>query len=87
MIIKININDEVKVKLTEFGIKVLKQKHDELNKMIKERGGKGTEFVLRIDEDGYYKTQLHNLMHTFGEYTTLGIKELPFETEIEYKTE
>ncbi len=60
MKIKINLNDEVKVKLTDFGIKVLKHRH----------------------EDGYYKTQLHNLMNTFGEYTTLA-RELPFETEIE----
>ena len=83
MILKISINDEVKVKLTDFGIQILKERHDQLNKKIKESGGKGIEFVLRIDKDGYYKTQLYNLMNTFGEYMTVGSEGLPFEIEIE----
>lgn len=82
MEVKINLNDEVKVKLTDFGMQILKQRHDELNNMIKASGGRGTEFVLRIDEDGYYKTQLHNLMYIFGEYTSIGAKGLPFETNM-----
>ncbi len=44
MEVKISMNDKVKVKLTDYGIMLLKKRHDELNKKIKENGGK-REFI------------------------------------------
>lgn len=79
---KVNINQEVKVKLTEYGISILKEQHDELNKWIETRGGKGLgEFELRLDEDGYYSTQIWMLMNQFGHVIRMGNKN-PFNLEI-----
>lgn len=79
---KMNINEHVKVKLTEYGIKILKARHDELNKRIWERGGRGLgEFTIKKDEEGYTTFQLWSLMNTFGDVLTMGF-EIPFETDI-----
>jgi hypothetical protein len=77
---KVNVNIAVKVKLTDFGISILKDRHDELNESIKSRGGQGFgEFELKLDEDGYYKTQLWTLMNIFGDAMTMAANEIPFE--------
>lgn len=79
---KVNSNDFVKVKLKESGIAILKEKRDELNKMIHANGGKGLgEYKLKVDEEGYSKFQLWELMNTFGHLMGLGL-ETPFETDI-----
>lgn len=62
---KFNINDYVKVKLTEHGKKILKEK--DINNSV--------------DENGYTKFQLWDIMNIFGEYCILGC-DVPFETEI-----
>ena len=79
--IKVNINNSVKVKLTEQGILILKREHDELNKRIIEHGGKGLGFRLELDENGYCKEQLWSLMQKFGKYMRMG-ENLPFSTTI-----
>ena len=79
---KVNLNQEVKVKLTEYGISILKEQHDELNKWIEIRGGKSLgEFELRLDEYGYYSTQIWMLMNKFGHAIRMGNKN-PFNLEI-----
>jgi hypothetical protein len=75
---KFNINNFVKVKLTQKGIDILKRNHDDLNKRC---NGVLDEFELKLDEDGYYKDQLWSIMQSFGEHMYLGVCE-PFETEI-----
>ncbi|RYI30554.1 hypothetical protein EVU96_09060 [Bacillus infantis] len=65
---KLNINQQVKVKLNEKGKELLFNHYDE--------------FVLQLDQDGYYKIQLWKLMQVFGNHLHMG-KELPFEAEIE----
>lgn len=82
MKVKINLNDKVKVKLTDYGIMLLKKRHDELNKKIKDSGGKGNTFELILDENGYYETQLWILMNTFGDNCGINPKGMPFETDI-----
>ncbi len=80
--IAVNINDYVKVKLNDLGVSVLKEKHDNLNKMIHARGGNGLgEFELKVDEDGYTKFPLWDLMNIFGHLMVMGF-EVPFETDI-----
>lgn len=82
--VNFNINEMVKVKLTPKGVGVLREKHRELNYFLETRTcateGLGP-FKLKLDSDGYYKTQLWSLMEDFGEY--MGItRELVFETNI-----
>ncbi|WP_053983410.1 hypothetical protein [Niameybacter massiliensis] len=71
--IEVNMNDEVKVKLTEFGREVLNFRHKEI-------GLKGVS--IKEDEDGYYTTQLHDLMYTFGKYMYMGNNNIPFDLNI-----
>ena len=76
--VKINLNDSVKVKLTDKGIDILKKQHKELYAKVLMAGGEYREHNLRLDEEGYYKTQLWCLFRYFGEHISLGV-ESPFE--------
>ena len=75
-----NINNTVKVKLTEHGKKMLERDHNDF------WGSRG---ILRDhpyipkeeDEDGYVKFQLWNLMEELGKYCKLGCA-MPFDTVI-----
>ena len=66
---KINLNDRVKIKLTPLGVEIYYHQYDELNKQIKERGGKQLEPRMpEIDKDGYTKFTLWNFMELYGEH-------------------
>lgn len=66
---KINLNDRVKVKLTPLGAEIYYHQYDELNKQIKERGGKQLEPTMpRIDKDGYTEFQLWHFIELYGEH-------------------
>lgn len=79
---KVNANMGVRVKLTAYGISILKEQHYELNKAIIERGGVGLGiFELRFDDDGYYHTQLWMLMSKFGHAMSMA-NEIPFNLDI-----
>ena len=66
---KINLNDQIKVKLTPLGAEIYYHQYDELNKWIKERGGKQLEPRMpEIDKDGYTKFTLWNFMELYGEH-------------------
>lgn len=74
---KLNINSNVKVKLTEFGKEFHKQRHiDFWNSLQKEVYVPPGE-----DKDGYCEFQLWSLMEIFGSLCRMGC-ELPFETVI-----
>lgn len=82
MIVKVNINEHVKVKLNPKGIKILEDRRNKLNERLEARGGKGFgPYVPQVDEEGYTTFQLWDLMHTFGPHLNLGF-EPEFETEI-----
>lgn len=79
---KVNANQNVKVKLTDFGVQVLLERHQDLHEKIKSMNGKGLEpFEFRTDEEGYYTTQLWMLMNTFGHVMSMGY-EIPFHLDI-----
>lgn len=79
---KVSVNEMVKVKLTDFGVDVLRQRHNELVEFIRERTGNDIgPLTLKLDDEGYYKTQLWHLMWEFGEYIKPGHK-APFELDI-----
>ena len=76
---KINVNDYVKIKLTEAGRSELKKQYRELEKEYSIVGHIG---MPKEDEDGWSKWQLWRVMQVFGSTLHLGMNE-PFEAEIE----
>lgn len=77
--VKTNMNYAVKVKLNEDGIDILHKQHDELyrhNGFLAPRP-----FTLKLDEEGYYRTQLWALMQDFGPHISVG-RIPPFDTDI-----
>lgn len=76
---KFDINNKVKVKLTEVGKSVLREQY----KVIKAVYPWLPDFVLPDeDENGWSKWQLWELMQKFGHVMYNG-GDIPFETEIE----
>lgn len=73
MTLLINLNDHVKVKLTDFGRGVLKDLYVTKLGIV--------DYEIKEDEEGYYHTQVHLLMNIFGEHLHQGGK-LPFEMNI-----
>jgi hypothetical protein len=79
---RFNVNYEVKVKLTDRGIEILKRQHDDLNKKIKVHGGQGLgEYELKVDADGYASFQMWCLMERLGPYMNIGF-DPPFNANI-----
>jgi hypothetical protein len=72
----INMNDTVRVKLTDLGRQIHKEKHGEVCTRANVSYQPPQE-----DEDGYSKWQLWHLMSFFGEHLSLGL-EIPFEPRI-----
>ncbi len=77
---KININDEVKVKLTEEGKEIYFHKDDEYRKqMVAEKGHYPLYFqpqYPKVDDEGYTKFQLWELMQIYGKH--IDVVSLPF---------
>jgi len=78
MLIEFNMNDYVKVKLTEIGKKELERQH---HKVYEECVYKQPYEPMLPDKDGWYKFQFHDLMHKFGRLMFMG-SNLPFETTV-----
>lgn len=77
---KFNINNEVQVKLTDHGKDIYYHRDDELKKKYRQEIIKPK--YPEVDNEGYTKFQLWDLMYIFGKHIHMGC-ELPFETEIE----
>ncbi|HZJ98465.1 MAG TPA: hypothetical protein VFC79_00575, partial [Tissierellaceae bacterium] len=72
-VIAVNLNDEVKVKLTKEGVQELARQHKELRELLLEKSPRDIgEFVLMLDDKGYYHTQLWSLIEKFSKYIRLG---------------
>ena len=71
MLFEININEMVKVKLTDHGREMLRKNHDEL---WANSGGKPYKQLYAEDKDGWVTFQMWELMHEFGEHTCMGGK-------------
>lgn len=59
-----NINNKIKLKLTEHGASVLKKEHDALMKSFPEK--LRHEFKLELNEDGEWEEQLWVVMNRLG---------------------
>ena len=71
----LNINSELRIKLTPYGIEKIKKQYGEF---YFERS-----IQPSADENGFYAIQLWRIMNTFGEDMYINNMNLPFETNIE----
>lgn len=79
---KFNMNETVKVRLKQSGHDILRQQHDEIDRQIRSRGGRGLgPLRINIDDDGYTAFQMWDLMQRFGEHMTIGF-EPPFHLDV-----
>jgi len=74
MIVKININDYVKIKLTSYGETVLKNHMNELNLKIPK--------YLKPNKEGYITLQIWEVMSIFGKETYMGNEQTIEHNEI-----
>ena len=80
---KFNINDYVRVKLTDLGRYIYYHQYDELNKIY---GKQVCEPSYPKEVDGWYRAQLWSIMELFGPHIGMG-KLNVFETIIEIEVE
>ena len=71
-----NINNRVKVKLTEDGQRIVKERYSKF----------GSEVTIKTDEEGYTSFQTHEFMKIFGKHMLLGRK-LPFDACVLIETD
>jgi hypothetical protein len=77
---KFNINNNVRVKLTDAGKEILRRQFDEMNKTFPKAFG---EFKLpEEDQEGWSEWEMSTLMQYLGKHIVAGYQ-LPFETDIE----
>lgn len=70
--LKLNLNNFIRVKLTEYGRDIYYHQYDELNN----KAGKivYTPTYPEVDEQGFTKFQLHRFMNIYGAYLFPGNK-------------
>ena len=67
--VKINLNQWVKFKLTDYGKDIYFHQYDELNNHIKSKGHKPIEPSMpKVDKDGFSTMQLWCFMELYGKY-------------------
>lgn len=69
----VNLNDDIKVKLTDFGKEIFYKKLDEFDKRLVSSA------LLEEDENGWTKFQLWEFMNIYGKYLYNGATKLPIE--------
>lgn len=69
-----NINNQVEVKLTDYGLQICKDYWKSLN--LEKYGFKFSDLKI---EDNILKIELWGLMIMFGKYLYMGNTEIPFE--------
>ena len=77
---KFNINDIVRVKLTDYGLGILKSRYRHLNKQS--NGLISYDNIIGLKEDGMYETETWQLMQDFGNCMYMGNNEMCFENNI-----
>lgn len=78
MSVSVNVNQVVKVRLNDIGIKELERKHKQLEDEYPMLGGFKKP---NVDENGYSTFQLHDLMRKFGDMMRVGF-DCPFDTDV-----
>ncbi len=76
----LNINYNIKAKLNDYGVEILKARHRQL--VESSQGAYNQPFTLpSTDENGYSIFQFWTFMQIFGPHLHLG-SEMPFEADI-----
>lgn len=70
---EVNLNTMVRVKLTEFGEQVLQAQHELQERVFRGSGTELQDFELRLDDEGYYQTQLWIFIEKFGPHIGIGL--------------
>jgi hypothetical protein len=76
-----NLNNYVRVRLTDRVWQVLRRQRDELNVAVVACGGRPVDAPVVTEIDGWSRWQLWELMRNFGSLCVMGY-ELPFATDI-----
>lgn len=80
----ININEHVKVKLTDYGKEIFYHQYDKLNKTY------GKEIIKpsfpTVDSDGYTSFQLWCFMNLYGRYIDMGLQNVIEPLEIVFES-
>ena len=77
-----NINDKIKVKLTEHGKAILEHEVADTMNMLKNLNFSDDYFPYPEDEDGYTEFQLWNFMRLFGSHFCVGCPQIIENNEI-----
>ena len=83
--VRINLNEWVKVKLTDYAKDIYYHRVDGVNERVGRVICKPS--YPREDADGYSKFQLWDFMNLYGEYMRLGNQEILNPLEIVYEAE
>lgn len=78
--VELNTNSHVKVKLTEIGLARHRELYDERAAAYRKAGRLPPEYVPpSVDENGYHKSSLWELMQTYGDLFIMG-RPTPWDT-------
>ena len=87
-VVRINLNEIVKFKLTDLGKDIFYRQYDEVNDWIRKRGGRPIEPTMpKVDADGYTEMQLWEFMEVFGSYFGMAKPNVINPLEVIYKPE
>lgn len=77
--VALNINSYVRIKLTDYGLEILRSNHERISEETKS----DSEFVPpEVDEKGYSKMMLWQVMNIFGKELFMGATNMPFAEDI-----
>lgn len=85
MPVRINLNEHIKVKLNDYGKEIWYHQFDALNESVGRTLIKPS--FPETDADGYTTMQLHEFMHLYGVYATVGAQSFIEPLEIVYEGE
>ena len=78
--VEFNINQYSKVKLTDVGLSILENDHNHFQELRKKEYRREWS-PPKLDDNGYYKCQMWQLMQTFGDHIGLA-KHMAFDANI-----
>ena len=86
--VKINLNETVKFKLTDYGKDIYYHRFDEINKSIIKYGGLPIEPDMpEVDSEGYTEMQLWCFVELYGKHIKIGCKNVIQPLELIYTME
>ena len=81
--VAINLNEVVKVKLTDYGREIYYHRFDKVNELARREVCKPS--FPKVDADGYSRFQLWDFIHLYGNYIRMAAKNVIEPLEIVYE--